>query len=163
MMFFNHPFERYLGDLSGGQILKKMAVKAYELPENGDGVRFYEFKNIPDPVEFKDAYRSKLDGLKVDQEIASKLVKEAEISFGLNIQLFKELDRLAGFEEEIVHDEVETVQNTGVQRINAKSQSNGGKAKHVTKQSPHWLRVLAAVAVAISILVALILNLMGKR
>lgn len=144
--------------------MKKMAVKAYQLPADGDGVRFYEFKNIPDPVEFKNAYRSRLDGLQVDQETAEKLVREAQVSFSLNIDLFKELDRLAGFEEEIVHDEVETVPNTASQGSDIKHQSGGRNAQHVTNESGvDWLKAVAAIIVTVAVLIGLVVNMMGKR
>jgi heme oxygenase (biliverdin-producing, ferredoxin) len=38
-----HAYVRYLGDLSGGQIIRKRIAKSYEFPKNGNGVRFYVF------------------------------------------------------------------------------------------------------------------------
>ncbi len=40
-----HAYVRYLGDLSGGQFIKRRLVKAYGL-EDGAGVSFYEFKQL---------------------------------------------------------------------------------------------------------------------
>jgi len=88
-----HHYTRYLGDLSGGQILKKKVVKGLELPE-GKGIMFYEFEKIPDPTEFKNLYRTTLDKLEVNKEIADKIVEEANIAFQLNIDMFAELDKL---------------------------------------------------------------------
>ena len=157
-------FFRYLGDLSGGQILKTMAVKSYELPENGDGVRFYEFKNIPDLVEFKNAYRTKLDSLEVDRETADNLVEEAKVAFSLNIGLFKELDSLAGFEEEIIHEEVETIQGMRQQTKAPGRQKDTGEVEHVTKKNEFdWLKAIAAIIVAVAVLIAVALNLVGKQ
>jgi len=48
-----HHYTRYLGDLTGGQILGKMAIKAMDLPSTGEGVQFYVFKNIPDAKKFE--------------------------------------------------------------------------------------------------------------
>ena len=153
-----------MGDLSGGQILKKMAVKSYELPDNGDGVRFYEFENIPDVVEFKNSYRTKLDGLEVDRETADNLVEEAKVAFSLNIGLFKELDSLAGFEEEIIHEEVETVQGMGEQTKAPEREKRVGRSEHVTKQKKFdWLKAIAAIVIAIGVLIAVALNLVGKQ
>ena len=56
-----HHYTRYLGDLSGGQILRKMAMKAMDLPSTGEGVQFYVFENISDAKKFKNMYRSHLD------------------------------------------------------------------------------------------------------
>lgn len=36
-----HAYTRYLGDLSGGQVLKKIAQKAMALPSSGEGLAFY--------------------------------------------------------------------------------------------------------------------------
>jgi heme oxygenase len=38
-----HAYVRYLGDLSGGQIIRARVAKSYGFPKNGDGVRFYAF------------------------------------------------------------------------------------------------------------------------
>ena len=46
-LLVGHHYTRYLGDLSGGQILKGIAEKAMELG-NGEGLKFYEFQNIED-------------------------------------------------------------------------------------------------------------------
>eukprot|EP00913_Durusdinium_trenchii_P011568 g10862.t1 len=48
-----HAYTRYLGDLSGGQLLKKAAIRGMKLPADGSGVHFYDFKRIPDTMVFK--------------------------------------------------------------------------------------------------------------
>ena len=143
-----------------------MAVKAYELPENGDGVRFYEFKSIPDIVEFKNSYRAKLDNLEVDRETADKLVQEAQVSFSLNIKLFKELDSLAGFDEELVHEEVETIDSTVEQSsISDNKKDVQEKADHVTTVESEfdWLKATTAIVIVLAVLVAVGLNLYNSN
>jgi heme oxygenase len=61
-LLVGHHYTRYIGDLSGGQILKNIAQKAMNLGEH-DGLRFYEFDAIPDEKGFKANYRSTLDNL----------------------------------------------------------------------------------------------------
>ena len=95
-----HHYTRYLGDLSGGQILRKMAIKAMDLPSTGEGVKFYVFENIPDAKKFKNMYRSRLDELRIDKAKSDEIVKEANHVFLLNIHMFKEIDALAGFEDQ---------------------------------------------------------------
>ncbi len=95
-----HHYTRYLGDLSGGQILRKMAMKAMDLPSTGEGVQFYVFENIPDAKKFKNMYRSRLDELNIDKVKSDEIVKEANYVFMLNIYLFQEIDALAGFAEQ---------------------------------------------------------------
>ena len=93
-----HHYTTYLGDLSGGQILGKMAIKAMDLPSTGEGVQFYVFKNIPDAKKFKNMYQACLDELHIDKVKSDEIVKEANYVFLLNIYLFQEIDALAGFE-----------------------------------------------------------------
>eukprot|EP01127_Copromyxa_protea_P007785 TRINITY_DN1772_c0_g1_i1.p1 TRINITY_DN1772_c0_g1~~TRINITY_DN1772_c0_g1_i1.p1 ORF type:complete len:511 (-),score=99.77 TRINITY_DN1772_c0_g1_i1:23-1555(-) len=95
-----HTYTRYLGDLSGGQVLKRVAVKTYDLKE-GEGTRFYDFEHLPtkqDHKKFKDKYREMLDSLEgVDKEKATKIVAEANIAFAMNTAMFRFLDSLMGF------------------------------------------------------------------
>jgi len=46
-LLVGHHYTRYIGDLSGGQILKRIAKKALNLQGN-DGLNFYEFELISD-------------------------------------------------------------------------------------------------------------------
>lgn len=86
-----HCYTRYLGDLSGGQILKKIAQKAMNL-NDGEGTAFYEFKDISDEKAFKAKYRAAMDELPIDQATAEKIVDEANAAFGKNMELFQELE-----------------------------------------------------------------------
>ncbi|MBD2012538.1 heme oxygenase (biliverdin-producing) [Microcoleus sp. FACHB-53] len=86
-----HSYTRYLGDLSGGQILKKIAQRAMNLAE-GQGTDFYEFQDIPDEKAFKAHYRQALDELPIDDATAERIVDEANATFGMNMKLFQELE-----------------------------------------------------------------------
>ena len=86
-----HHYTRYLGDLSGGQILKNIAQKAMNM--QGDaGLRFYVFDDIADEKAFKTTYRSAMDTLPIDQAMADRIVEEANHAFHLNMNMFKELE-----------------------------------------------------------------------
>lgn len=58
-----HAYTRYLGDLSGGQFIRRTLSKAYDLPSTGEGVRFYMFSNGGEAIgpnevkQLKDWYR----------------------------------------------------------------------------------------------------------
>jgi heme oxygenase len=85
-----HSYTRYLGDLSGGQILKKIAQQAMNLNEGGTA--FYEFESISDEKVFKNKYRQAMNDLPVDMETAERIVNEANDAFGMNMKLFQELE-----------------------------------------------------------------------
>ena len=89
-LFAAHSYTRYLGDLSGGQILKNIAQKAMNLGDQGTA--FYEFETISDEKAFKNQYRQALNDLPVDQETADRIVQEANDAFGMNMKMFQELE-----------------------------------------------------------------------
>lgn len=90
-LLISHSYTRYLGDLSGGQILKGIAQRAMNL-SNGEGTAFYEFHDIPDEKQFKAEYRQALDELPIESATTERIVDEANAAFGLNMKLFQELE-----------------------------------------------------------------------
>jgi len=86
-----HAYTRYLGDLSGGQILKKIAQRAMNLSD-GKGLSFYEFDDVNDEQQFKQNYKKALDSLGLDLNLADQIVAEANLSFTMNMKMFQELD-----------------------------------------------------------------------
>ena len=82
-----HHYTRYLGDLSGGQILKRIVAKTFNLSSNV-GLAFYEFPQIPDHKHFKDEYRARLDAMGLDETTSQKIVDEANYAFELNRGVF---------------------------------------------------------------------------
>jgi heme oxygenase len=86
-----HSYTRYLGDLSGGQVLRKIAKTAMNLSD-GEGTSFYEFEEIPDEKEFKNNYRQAMNDLPIDQATADRIVEEANAAFGMNMNMFNELE-----------------------------------------------------------------------
>lgn len=85
-----HSYTRYLGDLSGGQILKGIAQRAMNL--EGEGTAFYEFQEIADEKAFKNTYRKAMDELPIDAATADRIVDEANAAFHLNMKMFNELE-----------------------------------------------------------------------
>ncbi|MBF2002468.1 MAG: heme oxygenase (biliverdin-producing) [Synechococcales cyanobacterium M58_A2018_015] len=86
-----HSYTRYIGDLSGGQILKNIAQRAMNLAD-GEGTAFYEFEHIPDEKAFKAKYRANLDQMPINDATADRIVQEANDAFGLNMKMFQELE-----------------------------------------------------------------------
>ncbi|RHX83433.1 heme oxygenase (biliverdin-producing) [Leptospira stimsonii] len=87
-----HSYVRYLGDLSGGQILKKVAARALSLPQ-GEGISFYEFPQITDINGFKQNYRAALDALSVEDSEKQDILSESKQVFLLNQGIFSELEK----------------------------------------------------------------------
>jgi heme oxygenase len=88
-----HAYTRYLGDLSGGRVLARIARRILSLdPGCDDGVSFYTFERVPNPKTFKEHYRRNLDALPTSEDLTTRMVHEAVLAFELNIGLFKALD-----------------------------------------------------------------------
>ncbi|MCL8010357.1 heme oxygenase (biliverdin-producing) [Streptomyces sp. AS02] len=86
-----HHYTRYLGDLSGGQIIRDKAEKTWGFTRKGDGVRFYVFEEIANPAAFKRGYRELLDGVRADDLEKQRIVAECKKAFALNTAVFRAL------------------------------------------------------------------------
>ncbi|XP_051487934.1 heme oxygenase 2 isoform X2 [Apus apus] len=89
-----HAYTRYMGDLSGGQVLKKVAQRALKLPSTDEGIQFYVFENIFNAQQFKQLYRARMNALDLDKNTKERIVEEANQAFRLNMQVFDELDKI---------------------------------------------------------------------
>lgn len=83
-----HHYVRYLGDLSGGQIIARLVRRRYGLE---DGLTFYDF-DIPKPKTYKDGYRAALDALPLDERGRRAALDAAVRAFELNSAVFAGLD-----------------------------------------------------------------------
>lgn len=115
-----HAYVRYLGDLSGGQTIRRQVAKAYAIDaEDGSGVKFYEFKNFEgtrtgttrDYKQIKEWYRAGMNaGVRDDEALKGAnivgsqlgsivspldfqvaMLQEANKAFELNLNLFASL------------------------------------------------------------------------
>ncbi|MGY4103522.1 biliverdin-producing heme oxygenase [Nocardia sp. R16R-3T] len=89
--YIAHHYTRYLGDLSGGQVIRGTAEKLWNLPHRGDGVRFYVFDALGNPAAFKREYRELLDQLSLDDLERRRVLDEGKWAFALNSAVFAEL------------------------------------------------------------------------
>ncbi|MGW5508980.1 biliverdin-producing heme oxygenase [Streptomyces albogriseolus] len=89
--YIAHHYTRYLGDLSGGQIIRDKAERTWGFAKKGDGVRFYVFEDIANPAAFKREYRALLDGVPVDDLEKQRVVAECGRAFSLNSDVFRAL------------------------------------------------------------------------
>ncbi|WP_405391212.1 biliverdin-producing heme oxygenase [Streptomyces sp. NBC_01102] len=89
--YIAHHYTRYLGDLSGGQIIRGTAEKTWGFARKGDGVRFYVFEEISNPAAFKREYRELLDAVNADDLEKQRIIDECKRAFALNTAVFREL------------------------------------------------------------------------
>jgi heme oxygenase (biliverdin-producing, ferredoxin) len=80
-----HAYTRYLGDLSGGRILRRKLAESLGL--GNTTLRFYEFSAIPDPGRYKIAYRAALDRAANEISDLAGVIDEAGIAFWCNIEV----------------------------------------------------------------------------
>ncbi|MDL9937337.1 biliverdin-producing heme oxygenase [Gordonia sp. ABSL1-1] len=83
-----HHYTRYLGDLSGGQVVAHRLRQHYGVDE--EALTFYAF-DIDKLKRYKDAYRERLDALPLDEEATGRLLAEAVAAFEHNQELFDDL------------------------------------------------------------------------
>lgn len=88
--FVAHHYLRYLGDLSGGQIIRRIMERTYGFET--DGVRFYIFDGIAKPKPFKDDYRAAMDAMVLDDAEKLRFIDEVSDAFRFNKAVFSELD-----------------------------------------------------------------------
>lgn len=86
-----HQYTRYLGDLFGGRMMQGMAIRSLKLDE-GKGVAFYTFDDIPSANLFITDWYSRLNELDLTDDQKQEIVDEANLVFDLNIGILEELD-----------------------------------------------------------------------
>ncbi|MCK7641860.1 biliverdin-producing heme oxygenase [Corynebacterium sp. P6145] len=86
-----HHYVRYLGDLSGGQVIARMMQRHYGL--GPEVLSFYRFAGIPKVKPYKDSYRAALDSLPLEASDRERLLDEACAAFLFNFNLFADLGR----------------------------------------------------------------------
>lgn len=80
-----HAYTRYLGDLSGGQILRRLLARSLALRD--DELSFYDFKGFADPAALKADYRNALEAAGQLAADPAAIVAEGATAFSLNIAL----------------------------------------------------------------------------
>uniref|UniRef100_A0A3Q3W9G1 heme oxygenase (biliverdin-producing) n=1 Tax=Mola mola TaxID=94237 RepID=A0A3Q3W9G1_MOLML len=80
-----HAYTRYLGDLSGGQVLGRIAQKSMSL-KSSEGLSFFAFPGVSSPNLFKQLYRSRMNSVELTEEERNGVLEEAIMAFEFNIQ-----------------------------------------------------------------------------
>lgn len=87
--YFAHHYLRYLGDLSGGQVIGKLAARHYDLP--AESLRTWRFEGIEKHKPYKDQYRTALDTAPLTEAQRDAFIDEAQVGFVLAKKLFDSL------------------------------------------------------------------------
>lgn len=87
--FVAHHYTRYLGDLSGGQVIRRIMQRRFGFETNGVG--FYLFDQIASPKEFKETYREQLDAAGWNAVEGERVIDEVLAAYRLNTELFDDL------------------------------------------------------------------------
>ncbi|XP_068177124.1 heme oxygenase-like [Antennarius striatus] len=93
-----HAYTRYLGDLSGGQVLGRIAQKSMGL-KSREGLSFFEFPGVSSPNLFKQLYRSRMNSVELTEEERKAVLDEAVRAFEFNIQVFDDLQKMLSITE----------------------------------------------------------------
>jgi heme oxygenase (biliverdin-producing, ferredoxin) len=88
-----HAYARYLGDLSGGQILKRLLSKA--LGFGPHELSFFDFPAIANAEAFKREWRDALDEVAAEISDPDSVVAEAMAAFKLNIAVSESVQAAA--------------------------------------------------------------------
>lgn len=106
-LLVSHAYTRYLGDLSGGQVLGKITQKSLGLTSK-DGLSFFSFPGVSSPNRFKQLYRSRMNSIELTEEEKEEVLQEAIAAFELNIQVFDDLQKMLSITAEAVEGSVKT-------------------------------------------------------
>lgn len=87
--FIAHHYTRYLGDLSGGQMIA--AAMRRQFGFDHQGLEFYRFEDISDPASYKDTYRAKLDAVLWNEQERENVIDEVLLAYRLNTEVFIDL------------------------------------------------------------------------
>jgi len=85
MRLIAHAYVRYLGDLSGGQILQRLLTRSLEFRPSE--LSFYDFPRFSDLNALKTDYRQALDQAGAGVTDPQTVVEEGAMAFSLNIDL----------------------------------------------------------------------------
>ena len=88
--FVAHHYVRYLGDLSGGQIMRRILERVFQIDDHA-GTSFFVFDHLDNGVQFKKHYRALLDAAPWDDAERALIAAEAVRAFELNTAVFDSL------------------------------------------------------------------------
>ena len=88
--FVAHHYTRYMGDVSGGQFIRRTAARTYAFPGT-DGTAFYDFSALGSLPAFKNRYRERLDAVPAAHH--DRILTETAAAYRLNTDVLADLGR----------------------------------------------------------------------
>jgi heme oxygenase len=85
-----HHYTRYMGDLSGGQMIRVAVARAFGL-ENNDGLQSLTFDRVSDRNAFKSEYRRRLDELPWNRDEQERVIDEILLAYRFNTQIIGDM------------------------------------------------------------------------
>lgn len=87
--YLAHHYVRFLGDLSGGQILSRKIQQHYGARQQE--LTAWDFSELGKLKPYKDQYRNELNILQLNPQRVQDVLDEVRLAFGFNKALFHEL------------------------------------------------------------------------
>ncbi|KAG9277493.1 heme oxygenase-like [Astyanax mexicanus] len=142
-----HAYTRYLGDLSGGQVLGRITQKSLGL-KTGEGLTFFSFPGVSSPNLFKQLYRGRMNSIELTKEQREEVLQEATRAFELNIEVFDDLQNLLNISE---NNELRQRHKTPSQKIPEAKSAQTLVMPSTLASSSQLLRMLLGVCVALAV------------
>lgn len=85
-----HAWLRYLGNVGGQEILRRLAVKVNGFDPDGPGMDFFRY-DLPDVRAFFGDFHERMNSMTLDDDTKQRVVDEGDLGFRLNMSLTDEL------------------------------------------------------------------------
>ena len=85
-----HAFTRYMGDLFGGQIMKRKWRKMFAFPPD-TGVMFYTFSEIENIAAFRQLIEDRVNTLDMDAALKQEQLEEVKLAFRFNNEVLTDV------------------------------------------------------------------------
>ncbi len=96
-----HAYTRYLGDLNGGQVIRRQLTRSLDVGPGG--LSFYEFPAVSDLAAMRSGYRAAIDRSADEISGHQDVLQEAVMAFDLNIAVSAAVDQVVAGETESHH------------------------------------------------------------
>jgi heme oxygenase len=87
--FVAHQWLRYLGNVLGQDMLKRLVSNPYGVTD--EGLAFYQFPDVDDPKSYLGAYHARMNSIPLNDQEKDRVADEGVKAFELNIGLTDEL------------------------------------------------------------------------